>query len=147
MHYAMLILAALVGCIAGTASGALGIGGGVLLVPMFLMILGLPMKEAVGTSLVCLVAYGMVGAGQHLMYGNVRWRVFALVVPLGLLGSYFGAYLAEHVPATPLKRALGFLLLLVGLKLFFLPDWPVNPTRVHKADSHPEHAADSEHTD
>jgi uncharacterized membrane protein YfcA len=120
----VLIISALVGFAAGLASGALGIGGGIILVPLFLLILGLEMKEAVGTSLACLVAYGLVSVTMNVVKDNVRWKILLLVVPLGFLGSYVGVLLANRLPGPVLRRAFGVLLLVAGLKFVFFPNWP-----------------------
>lgn len=120
----LILLSGVIGFFAGLTGGALGIGGGVVLVPLFLMVLGLNMKAAVGTSLACLVAYSAVGFISQARYGNVRWAVFGKLVPLGLVGSYLGGELTTRLPVSDLKRAFGAIMLLVGVKLAFFPNWP-----------------------
>jgi len=102
----------------GFASGLLANGGGFLLVPMFLLVLGLDMNEASGTSLVVASALTVPTLLVHMGLGDIDYAV-AMMFGLGLVpAAYVGARLAVHLPTARLQSVFG--LLLVGFALWFL---------------------------
>jgi uncharacterized membrane protein YfcA len=83
----------IVGVVAGTLSGLLGIGGGVVMVPGFVQLAGLTVKRAIATSLVCVAIFAIPGTITHALVGNIDWR-FALLLAVGVVpGARFGANL------------------------------------------------------
>ena len=94
----------------GFSAGLLANGGGFLLVPLFLLVLGLEMNEATGTSLLIATSFTVPTLATHLLVGDIDWAVagwFALgVVPAAAIG----ARLAQHLPAARLRGAFGVLL-------------------------------------
>lgn len=102
----------------GFASGLLANGGGFLLVPLFLLTLGLSMNEATGTSLVVATALSVPTLLTHALIGDIDWAV-SVVFALGLLpGVALGGRLAQHLPGARLRTAFG--LLLVAFAGWFL---------------------------
>lgn len=92
---------ALVGVVAGTLSGLLGIGGGVVMVPGFTQIVGMPVKQAIGTSLACVGLFAIPGTITHALLDNIDWR-FALLLAVGVIpGARLGA--AAAIRATDQK--------------------------------------------
>lgn len=83
-----------IGLLAGGLSGLLGIGGGVLMVPAFIALGGLPVKPAIATSLVCVGAFAVPGTITHALQGHVDWRVTAALVVGVVPGARLGAALA-----------------------------------------------------
>ncbi|MGH9182234.1 MAG: TSUP family transporter [Acidimicrobiales bacterium] len=81
-----------VGVTAGSLSGLLGVGGGVVLVPGFLLA-GLAVKQAIATSLVCVGAFAVPGTVTHGLIGNVDWRVAAFLTLTVVPGARLGAAL------------------------------------------------------
>jgi uncharacterized membrane protein YfcA len=82
-----------VGVVAGTMSGLLGIGGGVVMVPGFVQLAGLSVKRAIATSLVCVAIFAVPGTITHALVGNIDWR-FALLLAVGVVpGARLGAAL------------------------------------------------------
>lgn len=114
------------GVLAGFCAGLLGIGGGVILVPLFLWcfpLAGFPaagmVHSAIGTSLGIIVFTATSSALAHRKHGNVNWaQVFYLAIG-GACGAILGATLAAHLPGDKLKGIFGAMLILVGLKMFF----------------------------
>ena len=109
---------ALVGLAAGILSGLFGIGGGVVIVPLLMLVLGFTAQQAAGTSLAVLVLpVGLFGALQYWQAGQVN--VFhAAMLALGLLfGAFLGARIGLSLPSEVVQRAFGVLLILVGLRL------------------------------
>jgi len=79
----------------GALSGFFGIGGGFLIVPGLIFASGMPMLQAVGTSLVAVTAFGLATAGSYAAAGLVNWTLAAVFVGGGALGSLLGARAAR----------------------------------------------------
>lgn len=102
----------------GFASGLLANGGGFLLVPLFLLALGLDMNEAAGTSLVVAAALTIPTLATHTLVGDIDWAI-AGVFALGLIpGALVGGRLAPRLPTARLRFAFGIILL--GFAVWFL---------------------------
>ena len=96
----------------GLLTGLLANGGGFLLVPAFVVLLGLSTGMASGTSMVAVGALALPTLLVHWQLGHIDWPV-ALIFGLGVLpGSIAGAQLAQHVPADVARRTFGVLLVL-----------------------------------
>ena len=107
-----------IGVVVGTLSALLGIGGGVLLVPVLVMVWAYDMHTAVGTSLVVVFAAALAGTIRHYSFANVNLPVGLVIASGAMLGSYFiGAPLAEATPADLLKKIFGIVMILVGLQM------------------------------
>jgi hypothetical protein len=117
----LLIGCILVGLVAGFFSALLGIGGGVVIVPMLLMLLGLDMKVAVGTSLACVVPIAVSGALFKHGGGQVDWLVVLYVLPFGVLGVFLGDKVSDISSDLLVKRLFGVLLFLIALKMVLFP--------------------------
>ena len=114
------VLAAIIGLIGGITSGMFGVGGGVVMVPAMMLLLGVrDIKLAVGTSLAVIIPTALMGTFKHHQHGNVDWRVVATLAPTAILGGYIGVWVTTQVSADNLKRAFGAFLVLVGLRLSF----------------------------
>jgi uncharacterized membrane protein YfcA len=112
-----------IGLVAGVAGGMFGIGGGAIMVPAMVLMLGLSQKMATGTSIAAqILPIGLLGAMVYYKEGhvNVKW---AVLLALGLLiGFLFGAKLANHKFMTDqmLKKCYGVFLLVIGARYLFL---------------------------
>jgi uncharacterized membrane protein YfcA len=82
-----------IGLLAGGLSGLLGIGGGVVMVPAFVQLARLGVKEAIATSLVCVGAFAVPGTITHVVLDHVDWRVVAALVAGVIPGARLGAAL------------------------------------------------------
>jgi len=111
------ILAALVGALAGVAAGMLGIGGGALLVPALVLVLGLSQLEAQATSLLAIVPVALVGAWRQRHYGNLRLRDGLVLGLLAVPGAVAGVALVNAVPERAVEVAFAGLLLVVAAQL------------------------------
>jgi len=106
-----------IGLIAGFVSGLLGIGGGLVMVPMLAGWLGMPLKRALGTSLI--VALVIPGTITHAVLGNIDW-VLVLVVTIGAIpGARLGARLALGARERTLRIAVGAFLLVIAIAYGF----------------------------
>ncbi|MCX5712920.1 MAG: sulfite exporter TauE/SafE family protein [Candidatus Omnitrophica bacterium] len=109
----------LLGLAAGTFSGFMGLGGGILLAPALVYIFGLTQHQAQGTSLAVMVPpITLLAALKYYHSGNVRLDI-AIFIALGFIaGGLAGATLVNWVPDAILKKIFGLVLLLVGIKMF-----------------------------
>jgi uncharacterized membrane protein YfcA len=108
------ILAILMGALAGIVSGLLGVGGGILFVPALTLVLSLSQLKAEATSLFAIIPVAVVGAARQYRYGNVRMRdgvVLGLLSALGVLG---GVVLANVVPERALRIGFAALMLVIA---------------------------------
>ena len=109
------VVGALASTVVGFASGLLANGGGFLLVPLFLLLLGLDMNRASGTSLVVASALTVPTLVVHVGLGDIDYAV-AAAFALGLVpGAFLGARLAVRLPTHRLQRAFGALLVIVAV--------------------------------
>ena len=110
----------LVGLIVGVVSGVVGIGGGILFVPALIWLLGMDQHKAQGTSLGALLApVGIFAFMEYYRKGNADVRVAALLAAGFLVGGYFGAVGAQHIPEVWLRRIFALTLLAVGGRMWF----------------------------
>jgi uncharacterized protein len=113
-----LLIGGLIGLGSGVLSGIFGIGGGLVIVPSLILLMGMTVRQAVGTSLAALLLpVGILGVLEYFRAGQIDVRV-AIVLALGLLvGVYFGARLALQLPPELVQRAFGVLMIVVGVRL------------------------------
>jgi hypothetical protein len=106
---------AAIGLLAGFVSGLLGVGGGIVMVPAFTVLIGMPLKRALGTSLVVICILVVPGTVRHWVLGNVDWAI-ALVLALGVVpGARIGARLALGASERTLRVSVGLFLLGVAI--------------------------------
>ena len=108
------------GAVAGIAGGFFGIGGGIILIPVFGLIFGLTQHQAQGTTLALMVPpIGLLAALKYYYEGNVNLKIAAFVCIGFFVGGYIGAVLVHHVPDALLRRIFGLVLLFASLRLIF----------------------------
>jgi uncharacterized protein len=121
MSLQVVIILVLVGLAAGILGGLVGIGGGIIIVPALIYILGFSQKEAQGTSLgILLLPVGLFGVLQFYKAGFVDMRTVWLVSFGFLAGSYFGSKLALSFSQDTVKKIFAILMILIALKMLFL---------------------------
>lgn len=102
----------------GLVSGAIGIGGGILLVPLMVVGFGFAQQLAQGTSLAAIIPPALVGAITHDRAGNLDRRAAIWVGGAGCVGALLGALAAVHLPRAVLARLFGVLLLYTAYRLW-----------------------------
>jgi uncharacterized membrane protein YfcA len=110
------------GAAAGTTAGLLGIGGGVIIVPVLALVFSnegvdpqILIKVAVGTSLATIMVTAVSSIWAHHRHGAVRWKLFRTMTPGVVAGSLIGAWLADQIPA--LWLTISFIVFLMGVSL------------------------------
>ena len=115
----MTLILALFGIfLSGVLSGLLGVGGGLLIVPIFTLLLGKDMHTAVATSLALIVPTAIAGALFHWSAGRVDIKLFLLCAGFAVAGGVLGAWLAGAVSPAFLRRVFATLLLIVAVRMF-----------------------------
>ncbi len=110
----------LVGVVVGAFSGVVGIGGGILFIPALVWLLGMSQHKAQGTSLGALLApIGVFAFWEYYRKGNADIRVAALLALGFLVGGYFGAVGAQHIPELWLRRIFAVTLVAIGGRMWF----------------------------
>jgi uncharacterized membrane protein YfcA len=118
MITASIFYLALLGILAGSLSGLLGIGGGVILVPALMFVFGLSEHFAQGTTVALMVPpIGLLATWTYYKRGHVDLRIAALVCCGLTVGGYFGAELAFALSNTALERIFGITLMLTAIKM------------------------------
>jgi len=95
------------GAVAGLIAGFLGIGGGILLVPMMVGLLGLTQHKAHGTSLAVIIPIAIISAIVYAMRGHINWTLVATIGSSSVIGVIIGAKLMMKVPAHRLRQFFG----------------------------------------
>ena len=106
---------ALEGLIVGAVTGFVGAGGGFLIIPALVVLAKLPMKQAVGTSLMIIAVKSLFGFLGDLGNQSIDWGFLALFCLLSIIGIYLGTYLSRFVSGAKLKSGFGWFVLIMGL--------------------------------
>jgi len=101
----------LAGAFTGFLSGMMGVGGGTIMVPAMVLLLGMAQHTAQGTSLLAMVPASFVGAYTHFRLGNVEKSLVPSLVPGVLLGTFLGGELAHFLPEEGLRLLFAAVLL------------------------------------
>ena len=104
----------------GALSGLVGVGGGFLIVPALVLLAGVPMASAVGTSLAVIALNSFTGFLKYLgvlqqQSLELDWRVLLTVAGVGVIGSFAGHRLGRRLPQATLRRLFGVFLVVMGL--------------------------------
>lgn len=110
-----IMLIALEGLVVGGVTGFVGAGGGFLIIPALVVLVGMPMKLAVGTSLFIIAAKSLIGFTGDLQHGvDVDWRLMLTITSIAIGGLFVGMRFASSVPEVALKKGFGLFVLIVG---------------------------------
>lgn len=114
----------LFGVLVGLVTGFLGAGGGFLIIPALVLILKIPMKTAVGTSLLIIALNSLIGFTGDLNHISIDWKFLAVITAIAIAGIFIGGALAKRIESHKLKKAFGWFVLIMGLyiiikELFF----------------------------
>lgn len=106
---------ALEGAVVGVLTGIVGAGGGFLIIPALVLLAHLPMKMAVGTSLLIIAAKSLIGFIGDLSNVAVDWSFLMEFTALSVLGIFVGSYLSKFIAGDKLKKAFGWFVLMMGV--------------------------------
>ncbi|MGV8946035.1 MAG: TSUP family transporter [Lutibacter sp.] len=121
MTVTTILILIIIGLSAGVLSGMVGVGGGIIMVPMFVLFLGLTQYNAQGLSLAVmlppvtfLAVYNYHTAGNG---GNIDWRIAITVSILFVLGGFIGSKIALQIDQRMLRKIFGIFMLFVAIRL------------------------------
>ena len=120
-NYPMILLE---GALVGVLTGLVGAGGGFLIIPALVMLSKLPMKQAVGTSLLIIAAKSLIGFTGDLGNSEMNWTLLLSVTALAIGGIFIGDILSKKIDGNKLKKGFGWFVLIMGIyiiaqQLFF----------------------------
>lgn len=114
------IVLLVIGLLGGFVAGSLGVGGGIIIVPSLIFLLGLTQHQAQGTSLAMMLApIGILAAINYYREGHINVGYAIILMIVFIVGGYLGSLFAINLPATALKKIFGVLMLIVGLRMIF----------------------------
>ncbi|MFV0344812.1 MAG: sulfite exporter TauE/SafE family protein [Bacteroidales bacterium] len=114
------VIVIIIGLLAGLLGGTLGVGGGILVIPALVMLLGFSQHEAQGTSIAFMIPpISLLAAYNYWKNGYVNIKYASIIAACFFVGSYFGSQIAISIPETTMKRVFGGLMLIASLKFIF----------------------------
>lgn len=119
-----------VGAGVGAFSGALGVGGGIILVPFLVLALHMAQKQAQATALVMVAMAAGAGAVRYAIGDAVAWGPAAIILVGGLAGAWIGSHVMQRTQDRRLQIAFGILLVIAGIRLM----WPTQVTALSAED-------------
>ncbi|MBA2443230.1 MAG: sulfite exporter TauE/SafE family protein [Rubrobacter sp.] len=107
------------GLAVGALTGLVGVGGGFLIVPALVLLGGLPIKKAIGTSLLVIALKSVAGLAGYLGQVEVAWDFVSAFTAVAIAGSFAGAYILRFVPQDTLKRIFAVFLILMSAFILY----------------------------
>ena len=116
-NYPMIVLE---GVIVGTVTGIVGAGGGFLIIPALVLLAKIPMKKAIGTSLLIISVKSLIGFTGDLTNEAIHmdWGLLMSFTGLAVLGIFLGTYFSKMISGEKLKKAFGVFILIMGIFIF-----------------------------
>jgi uncharacterized membrane protein YfcA len=109
-----------IGLLAGMLSGFVGVGGGILMIPLLIIFLGFTQHQAQGTALFAMLPpIGILAAMNYYKEGFVKWEYSVVIAFTFVVGGYFGSKLAINLSDQIVRRVFGVIMLLGAIKLIF----------------------------
>ena len=118
MSISTFIILIVIGLLAGTLSGLVGVGGGIIMIPLLIILLGLTQHQAQGTALFAMLPpIGILAAINYYKQGFVKWEYAAVIAFTFVIGGYFGSKLSLSLSPQTVRRVFGVIMLLGAIKL------------------------------
>ena len=103
------------GVLLGLVTGFLGAGGGFLLIPALVILMKLPMKKAIGTSLLIIALNSLIGFLGDIGHHLIDWKFIITVSAIAIAGIFIGGYFNQKVNSDTLKKGFGWFVLVMGI--------------------------------
>ena len=112
------------GLVVGVITGLVGVGGGFLIIPALVLLGGLSMRIAVGTSLFIIAAKSLLGFYKYVDVLakedlGVNWNLLVVFTLIGIVGSFLGGKASQFIPQQKLKRGFGYFLIVMGVYILY----------------------------
>jgi len=120
MSIAFIVGILVVGLLAGFMSSLIGIGGGIVIVPMLVLLFGLNQKEAQGTSLLMLsLPVALIGAYNYYKNGYANWKIALMLAATFVIGGYLGSKVVLNMDMTAVKKVFAVFMIVIAIKYLF----------------------------
>ena len=120
MNTSIIIALIVIGLLAGVLSGIMGVGGGVVMIPLMILLLGFNQHQAQGTSLAVLaVPVTFLAAYNYYNAGFVNWKYAAVIAVFFVVGGIAGSKLAVTLDQKTLRRIFGGILFVISIKMLW----------------------------
>lgn len=116
--YAKIIILLTTGAITGFLSGMMRVGGGTIMIPVMVILIGFTQHVAQGTSLLVMVPVGAIGAFTHWTMDNIEKRLLWGLIPGIIVGTYLGGNIANIIPNDTLRLIFAVMLIFLGVRYF-----------------------------
>ena len=121
MSISTFIVLIIIGLLAGILSGLVGVGGGILMIPLLIIFLGLTQHQAQGTALFAMLPpIGILAAFNYYKEGFVKWEYAIIIAFSFVIGGYLGSKLSLSLPPQMVRRIFGVIMLIGAIKLISL---------------------------
>ncbi|HLP56669.1 MAG TPA: sulfite exporter TauE/SafE family protein [Fluviicola sp.] len=118
MPFETILILVLIGLFAGTLSGFIGVGGGIIIVPALVYFLGLTQHQATGTSLFILtLPVVILGTMNYAKTGNLNWKYGLIIASTFVIGGYFGSKLSLKISPAIVKIIFGCIMAYVAFMM------------------------------
>ncbi|UKN01871.1 sulfite exporter TauE/SafE family protein [Paracrocinitomix mangrovi] len=115
-----ILMLSFIGLVAGAMSGFVGIGGGVIIVPALIYIMGMSQHEAQGTSLLLMLPpIGILAVMNYAKAGELNWKFGAIIAVTFVVGGYFGSKLSLKLSPALVKMIFGILMLYISVRMIY----------------------------
>lgn len=109
-----------IGLLAGFLGGLIGVGGGIIIIPLLIMMLGLTQHQAQGTAIFTMLPpIGILAAINYYNKGLVNWEYASIIAITFIVGGYFGSKISLSLPPQVIRRIFGIVMFIGALKLIF----------------------------
>jgi uncharacterized membrane protein YfcA len=119
MTTSQIVILLVTGIIAGLASGTLGIGGAIVVIPMLTFFLGMNQQQAQGTSLIVMsFPVFLLSAWNYYRHGYANFKFALIIVVAFIIGSFIGSSISVYLPEKVLRKIFGVFLVFIGVRMF-----------------------------
>lgn len=120
MSVSTIVILIVIGLVAGTFSGLIGIGGAIIIIPSLVFLLGMDQYNAQGTSLATmLLPIGLLAAINYYKAGELNIKYAMIIAAAFFLGGYIGSKFALSIPVNTLRKIFAGILMIIAVKMFF----------------------------
>jgi uncharacterized membrane protein YfcA len=120
MNMTTILLLIIIGLVAGTLGGMVGLGGGIILIPALILIMKLDQQTAQGTSIaIMLPPIGLFAVYNYYKAGYVNIKYAFVIAMAFMVGGYFGSVLALKLSPDVMRKVFSVILVVIAIKMFF----------------------------
>ncbi len=117
------------GIAVGLVTGFLGAGGGFLLIPALVLLVKIPMKKAIGTSLLIIALNSLIGFTGDIGHFAIDWKFLIIITLIAIAGVFMGGFLSKKMDGEKLKKAFGWFVLVMGIYILVKELFSLNSTQ------------------